>query len=201
MSTLRDQLFAQFASEALIQLTNEYKQKYEPKKGDRFNIKGITYEIGPPRVQGESIEFEISSKIPQDELPHRMDTKRYFKAIEKLVLSDKKKPVTVDMENIIRETREEERKERDYVKLAYRYERGELYAEDDIMKEAEALSRDSGAVEIPAVPGAHTLVSRLILSAIRNSIYQGAKVNVESLVKANEQVRSQLRKEHGKAKK
>ncbi|MFQ6111521.1 MAG: hypothetical protein ACE5LX_05760 [Nitrospinota bacterium] len=197
---MRDQLFERFASEALIQLTEEYKKKYEPKKGDRFNIKGITYEIGPPKIQGSSIEFEISSKIPQDELPPRTDTKKYFKAIEKLILADKKKPVKVDMENIIRETREEERKERDYVKLTYRYEGAELYDEGEIMKEVEALERNPKAAEIPAVPGAHTLASRLILLSIRNSIHKGAKANVESLVKANEQVREQLRKDRGKAK-
>ncbi len=201
MVTLRDQLFEQFASEALVQLTDEYKGKYEPKKGDRFNIKGITYEIGPPKVQGRAIEFEISSKIPQDELPPRADTKKFFKSIEKVILSDKKKPVKVDMENIIRETREEERKERDYVKLTYRYEGQELYIEKDIMKEVDAFGQGTDAAEIPVVPGAHTVASRLILKAIRNSIYRGGRANVESLVKANEQVRGQLRKERGKARK
>ncbi|MFQ5895167.1 MAG: hypothetical protein ACE5JJ_05055 [Nitrospinota bacterium] len=200
MATLQEQLFTQFAAQALDGLTEEYKKRYGAKKGDRFHIKGITYEIGPPRAKERYIEFEVSSKIPGEELPPKVDNARYFKRIEKLCRAASKKPHRVDMENIVRETRDEARKERDYVKLTYRYTEDELYDNQAILRQVEALARDPKKSPPPPIPGATTLAGRLILQAVHDATFKLAKENVETLIKVNQEVRARFRKQD-KAKK
>ena len=87
-----------------------------------------------------AIRFEISSKIPGEELPESYDHAKYFKQIEKRNTSSKK-PVSADMENIVRETRDQERKERDYVKLTYQYVENELYDDKDMSSRTSRISR------------------------------------------------------------
>ena len=53
------------------------------------------------------------------------------------------------MENIVRETRDQERKERDYVKLTYQYEENELYDDQDILKDIEEITKGSSGKEAP----------------------------------------------------
>lgn len=194
MATLQEQLFTQFAAQALDELTEEYKKKYEMKKGDRFNIKGITYEIGPPRARERCVEFEISSKIPGEEFPPKMDNAQYFKQIEKICRAAGKKPHQVDMENIVRETREEARKERDYVRLTYRYGQDDLYDNKAILKRMQEITKDPKKSPPPPIPGATTLAGRLILQSVHDSMFRLAKENVETLVRANEEVRERIRK-------
>ena len=81
MSSLQSQLFVETASVTLSRLTKDLQNRYEPKKGDRFNVEGITYEIGPPKFvdTDKAIRFEISSKIPGEELPESYDHAKYFK--------------------------------------------------------------------------------------------------------------------------
>src|SRR5262245_48476347 len=59
MSNFRQQLFHQFASQGLATSIDAFKTQYQPKKENRFNIDGITYEIGPARLNGDTITFEI----------------------------------------------------------------------------------------------------------------------------------------------
>ena len=68
MPTLKGLLFNQFATEGLSALVEEMQSKYTAKKGRRFNHDNITYEISRPTLNGNTIEFEISSKIPEDEI-------------------------------------------------------------------------------------------------------------------------------------
>ena len=202
MSSLQAQLFVETASVTLNRLTKDLQKQFEPKKGDRFNVQGITYEIGPPKFMDSdrAIRFEISSKIPGEELPASYDHTKYFKQIEKRNKSAKK-PVSADMENIVRETRDQERKERDYVKLTYQYEENELYDDKDILKDIEAFSKGANDKEMPPkVPGVTTLAGRLILERVQSSLYDVAKDNVESLIDANAKVRAELKKS-AKAKK
>ena len=194
MATLQEQLFIQVASRSLNQLAKSLQKKYEPKKGDRFSVKGITYEIGPPKYIDDGIRFEISSMIPGEELPSGYNESKYFKEIEKACKGSEKKPASTDMENIVRETRDQERKERDYVKLSYLYGRDELYNEKEIIKEVEGYSKDPGKEQPPPVPGANTLAARLILIRLEESLFEGAGKNIEDLIKANDSVRSGLKK-------
>ena len=196
MSSLQSQLFMEIASVTLNRLTKDLQKKFEPKKGDRFNVEGITYEIGPPKFvdADKAIRFEISSKIPGEELPESYDHSKYFQLIEKRNGSVKK-PVSADMENIVRETRDQERKERDYVKLTYQYEENELYDDQDILKDIEEITKGSSGKEAPPkVPGVTTLAGRLILERVQSSLYEVAKGNVESLIDANAKVRAELKK-------
>ena len=195
MATLQEQLFVQVATRSLNNLARNLQKKYEPKKGDRFSVKGITYEFGPPKYVDDGIRFEISSKIPGDEFPVDYNQTRYFEEIEKVCQDYEKKPSSSDMENIIRETRDQERKERDYVKLAYQYSKGELYDESEIVKEVEDYAKNPGKELPPAVSGANTLAARLILSKLENSILVCAEKNIEALIKANDTVRSKLKKQ------
>lgn len=202
MSSLQSQLFVQTASVTLNRLTKDLQKEFEPKKGDRFNVEGITYEIGPPKFvdSDRAIRFEISSKIPGEELPESCDHAKYFQQIEKRNASAKK-PVSADMENIVRETRDQERKERDYVKLTYQYEENELYDDKDILKDIEVFSKGAKDKEMPPkVPGVTTLAGRLILERVQSSLYDVAKENVESLIDANAKVRAELKKSAKKKK-
>lgn len=196
MSSLQSQIFVRTASASLSRLTKDLQERYEPKKGDRFNVEGITYEIGPPKFVAEdrAIRFEISSKIPGEELPDSCDHAKYFKRIERRNASPKK-PVSADMENIVRETRDQERKERDYVKLTYQYGEEELYDDGEALRGIEEIAKGAGGKEAPPrVPGVTTLAGRLIVQQVQSSLYEAARANVESLIAANEKVRSELKK-------
>ena len=65
MGSLKDQLFQQYAAAGLNRLLAAYRKQYLPKKGDRFNYNGITYEIGPPKVSNGTIE---SGRMRRDPL-------------------------------------------------------------------------------------------------------------------------------------
>ena len=194
MATLQEQLFVQVATRSLNNLARNFQKKYEPKKGDRFSAKGITYEIGPPKYVDDGIRFEISSKIPGDEFPADYNQAKYFEEIEKVCRKSEKKPSSSDMENIVRETRDQERKERDYVKLAYQYSKNELYDEREIVEEVEDYAKNPGKELPPVVSGANTLAARLILSKLEGSVFGCAEKNIEDLIKANDTVRSELKK-------
>jgi hypothetical protein len=198
MASLQEQLFIQAAVQSLNNLARGLQRKYEHKKGDRFSAKGITYEIGPPRYADDGIQFEISSKIPDEELAMGYNETRYFQEIKKISQNFKKKPLSGDMENIIRETRDQERKERDYVKLTYQYFKDELFDEDEIIREVEDYSKNPNKEKPPAIPGANTLASRLILNRLEGTLLEEAEKNIEDLIQANDAVRLELRKLKGK---
>ncbi|HEY7496830.1 MAG TPA: hypothetical protein VIH59_37710, partial [Candidatus Tectomicrobia bacterium] len=101
MANFRQQLFQEFASKGIAASIEAFNTKYQPKKDSRFNIDGITYEIGPARLNEDHIEFEISSKIPQDELTDRADFDSYFSAIKDRLENDTKRPTDIGMDNIV----------------------------------------------------------------------------------------------------
>ena len=194
MGSLQEQLFTKIASQTLVSLSKDLQKKYEPKKGDRFNYRAITYEIGPPKFTGEGISFEISSKIPESELPDGYKKESFFKEIKKICGKSKKKPLSTDMENIVRETKEQERKERDYVKLTYEYVNSELYSDKEVMLEVKEYSKNSQKQKIDFLPGVNTLAAHLILEKVQKNLYDFALENVNSLVSANTTVRAELKK-------
>lgn len=195
MGSLQEQLFVQAASRSLNHLAKELQKKFEPKKGDRFSVSGITYEIGPPKYVDNCIRFEISSKIPAEEFPEGYSHSEFFGRIEEVCKNTEgKKPASSDMENIVRETREQERKERDYVKLTYTYGKDELYNENDIFREVEEFAKMPGQEPPPRVPGANTIAARFILNRIERALFEAAEKNVQDLIRANDTVRSELKK-------
>jgi hypothetical protein len=193
MANFKQQFFLQFASLGLTDLIAEYRTRYEPKKGDRFNVEGITYEIGPAKITSQGIEFEISSKIPQDEFPNRTDMVKYFEAVKALMLQTEQRPLSIDMENIVREISEEETKERDYVKLRYCFAEEALYSDDMVNTELKQLREEPRTLQLPEIPGVNTLAGRVVLSLLKRNIQRSTRDIMDRLIHANEQTRQRLR--------
>jgi hypothetical protein len=191
MSTFRQQLFHQFATKGLSQSIENFKAQHQPKKENRFHIDGITYEIGPARLNGDAIEFEISSKIPQDELSDREDLTTYFEAIKDFLAQDAKHPLDIDMDNIVQDAGEET-KERDYVRLQYRYAFQEMYSDAAVAAELAKLQQDPKARQVPEITNVNTLAGRIVLLCVEDFMQQETTVRMQRLVDANQEVRQAL---------
>src|SRR5919108_5849277 len=193
MANFKQQFFLQFVSLGLSELIADYRNRYEPKKGDRFNVEGITYEIGPATMTQQGIEFEVSSKIPQDELPSKADMMQYFEAVRALMQRSGRMPLSIDMENIIREISEEETKERDYVKLRYCLAEHTLYNDAMVNAELKRLQEQPEAVVLPDIPGVNTVAGRMVLNLLKHNVQRQAKAIMDELIRANGETRQQVR--------
>jgi hypothetical protein len=194
MSNFRQQLFHQFASQGLVTSIEAFKTEHQPKKENRFNVDGITYEIGPARLDGDSISFEISSKIPQDELEEREDFLSYFTAIQEFLKQDTKQPTAVDMENIVQDVGGEETKERDYVRLGYRYDFHEMYSDTAVGAVLARVQQDPEARPIPEITNVNTLAGRAVLLCVEDFMQQETTLRMQRLVEANTVVRQTIGK-------
>ncbi len=189
MSNFRQQLFQQFASQGITTSIAHFQAKYQPKKENRFNVDGITYETSPARLNAHGIEFEISSKIPQDELVDRDDLESYFSAIKALVEQDEKRPEAIDMENIVHEIGGEDVKERDYVRLRYSYGFEEMCSNEAVSAELARVQQDPAARPLPEVPNVNTVAGKVALLCIEDFFRDEATARMERLIAANQQVR------------
>ncbi|MEE8302164.1 MAG: hypothetical protein V3S24_06995 [Candidatus Tectomicrobia bacterium] len=189
MSNFRKQLFHEFAAKGISTSVGLFKDKHQPKKESRFNVDGITYEIGPARLQEDHIEFEISSKIPQDELKDRSDFERYFSDIKGVLASDSKQPEEIGMDNIVHDLGSEEAKERDYVRLLYCFQFDDMYDPETLSTELERLQKDPSARELPDIPNVNTVAGRLLLLCVEDFVHQEATHLMDRLIEANQQVR------------
>lgn len=194
MSNFRQQLFHQFASQGLATSIDAFKTQYQPKKENRFNIDGITYEIGPARLDGDSITFEISSKIPQDELDDREDFDTYFSAIQDFLKQDAKQPTAIDMESIVQEVGGEETKERDYVRLRYSYLFNEMYSDAAVAAAMARFQQDPVAHAVPDIANVNTLAGRVVLVCVKDFMQQEATTRMQRLIEANQEVRQSFGK-------
>ena len=192
MATLKNILFTRYAGKALESLVIEMQKKYNEKKGRRFNYDNITYEISRAKVVDESIQFEISSKIPQDELKGDGHMKNYFKEIKKIVTSLKLKPFSVEMENILLDTNKNTEKERDYVKLLYRYPLDDLYNDKEILEKIKTLDSEAGKKFLLEIKGALTPQGSIALYLVLESTKSFAQKNIEQLIDANKQVKAKM---------
>lgn len=190
---IREQLFLQFAGKGLNQVLNELIKQYQPKKGHRFNAYDTTYEIGLPTINEKGIIFEISSKIPQDKLSNKSGLKVYFNAVKKIMGKEKIKPISIEMENIVHSSNKME-KSRDYVKLTYLCSFKTLYNEKEIEKEILSLSKNKDSLKkIPRIAGIVTIGGRLVLLSIKDNVYKNCKMHIQSLIKANREVKRELK--------
>ena len=192
MSSLKGLLFTQYANDGLSALIAELQKKYKPKKGRRFNHGNITYEIGRSALKKDALEFEISSKISQDELKDSKDMQAYFDKIMKIIKKDSKKPVSSEMENIVWDSKKETEKERDYVKLLFQYSLNELYDDAEVDKRYEAYSRGEWKGDLPEVPGIYTPQGKLALALVRETMQNLGRERVEKLIEANKAVKASL---------
>ena len=192
MPTLKGLLFTQYASEGLSALVEEMQSKYSTKKGRRFNHENITYEISRPSLKDNAIEFEVSSKIPEDELKNSKQLQSFFQQIKKVLDKGKHKPVSVEMENIIWDSRKETEKKRDYVKLKYQCPLDDLFDNDLVAKKSDAI----GGKDDPSVPNtssAFTPAGRVVLSVVRDSMQDFGRDSLVKLIDANKKVKRALK--------
>ncbi len=188
MSSLKGLLFSQFASDGLNGLIEEMQSKYAPKKGRRFHHQNITYEISRPALKDNHVEFEISSKIPEDELKDATKMKTYFEGIEKILSKGENQPDSIKMENIVWDSKMETEKERDYVKLVYKFPLDDLFDTQEVMKKYEG-----GNPEAPAKPrGAFTPQGNMVLHMVQEKVHAKGRESLARLIEANDKVRSTL---------
>ena len=189
MSGFRQQLFHQFVANGVTRCIESFKTQYEAKRENRFHLDGITYEVSDPAITGDAIELEISSKIPQDDLA-RDEFTNYFTAIEEFLANDVKRPEEMDMENIVQQEADgESTKERDYVRLRYRYGFEEMYDDDTVAERLAEVQKDPEAFALPEIPNVNTLAGRVVLSCVEDFMQKEAMQRMERLIEANQEVR------------
>lgn len=191
MATLKQILFRKYTDQGLDIVIEEMKEKYDKKKGRRFNYDNITYEVSRGGVVDENMQFEISSKIPQDELKDNKDMKKYFTEIKKLASKFKNKPASVEMENIVLGAHKNTEKERDYVKLLYSYPLNDLYSDKEILKKTKEMSQQTeGEKPTSKEMAALTQQGNLALQLVQESAQSLARQNIEDLISANKKART-----------
>ena len=193
MPTLKGLLFNQFAAEGLSALVEEMQSSYTTKKGRRFNHNNITYEISRPALKGNTIEFEISSKIPEDEIktPKAMET--YFDQMKKTISKGKNKPKSIERENIVWDFKKETEKKRDYVKLLYSYPLDDLFDNKVVAKRHEKVVSGQADPITPDSSSAFTTAGRVVLGVVRETIQQLGKDSLTELMEVNKKVKASLK--------
>jgi hypothetical protein len=192
MSSLKGLLFSQYAGEGLNNLIEEMQKKYKPKKGRRFNHNNITYEISRPALKENCIEFEISSKIPEDELENAELTKVYFEKIKKIISKQKVKPTSIEMENIVWDSRKDTEKQREYVKLLYQYPLNQLFDNDTIKKKLEENGGEVRWEKLPKTASTFTQQGKFVLQMVCDTIQDVGREHIDNLVNANKAVRTEI---------
>ena len=192
MPTLKGLLFNQYATEGLSALIEEMQSKYTAKKGRRFNHDNITYEISRPALNGNDIKFEISSKIPEDEIKNPKEMQSYFQQIKKVLGKGKNKPASIEMENIVWDSRKETEKKRDYVKLQYRCPLDDLFDNKVVAKRHEQVMSGQ-APSITDSPSAFTKAGSVVLVVVRETMHQFGKESLVKLMDANKQIKASLK--------
>ena len=201
MVNFRQQLFQEFATKGITASVEAFQTKYQPKKESRFNVEGITYEIGPARLYEDNIEFEISSKIPQEELEDRDDFEIYFAAIKKVLEKDSKQPEEIDMDSIVHDVGGEETKERDYVRLRYRYRFDDMYSNEGIAQEVAKWQKNPASRALPEIPNVNTMAGRVLLVCVEDFVREESATRMERLITANQEVREDFTSRSGAKKK
>ena len=193
MPTLKGLLFSQYAAEGLSALIEEMQSSYTSKKGRRFNNDNITYEISRPALKGNAIEFEISSKIPEDELKTPKEMQSYFDQMKKNLAKSKNKPESIERENIVWDSKKETEKKRDYVKLQYRFPLDDLFDDKVVAKRHEKIMSGEVDPSMPDSSSAFTKAGNVVLGIVRETMQQRGKENLLELMEVNKKVKASLK--------
>ena len=193
MPTLKGLLFNQYAAEGLSALVEEMQSSYTAKKGRRFNNDNITYEISRPALKGNAIEFEISSKIPEDELKTPKEMQSYFDQMKKNLAKSKNKPESIERENIVWDSKKETEKKRDYVKLQYRFPLDDLFDDKVVVKRQEKVMSGEVDSSMPDSSSAFTKAGNIVLGIVRETMQQRGKENLLELMEVNKKVKASLK--------
>lgn len=183
-------LTGKYASRGRSRIIDEYKEKYTSKKGDRFFVDGITYEIGQILQENDEMEIEISSKIPVDEISEK-NKEKYFKSIKKELSRQEFPPYYIVMEDIVKKIGEREVKKRDYIRLKYRAKTNYFYDEKAILEESERIVREQDDETIPFIPEANSIPGKLVLAAIEEKFHIFVKDKMTRMIQANLEAKSQ----------
>ena len=193
MPTLKGLLFSQYAAEGLSALVEEMQSSYTSKKGRRFNNDNITYEISRPALKGNAIEFEISSKIPEDELKTPKEMQSYFDQMKKNLAKSKNKPESIERENIVWDSKKETEKKRDYVKLQYRFPLDDLFDDKVVVKRQEKVMSGEVDPSMPDSSSAFTKAGNVVLGIVRETMQKRGKDNLLELMEVNKKVKASLK--------
>ena len=193
MPTLKGLLFNQYAAEGLSLLVEELQSKYTAKKGRRFNHNNVTYEISRSSLNQGAIEYEISSKIPEDEIKNPKEMQAYFQQIKKILSKGKLKPDSVEMENIVWDSKKETEKKRDYVKLLYKFSLDELFDDQVVAENHKNIMAGQADPKVPQSSSAFTMAGNVVLATVRDTIQNIGRDNVNSLIEANKDVKAGLK--------
>ena len=193
MPTLKGLLFNQYAAEGLSLLVEELQSKYTAKKGRRFNHNNVTYEISRSSLNQGAIEYEISSKIPEDEIKNPKEMQAYFQQIKKILSKGKLKPESVEMENIVWDSKKETEKKRDYVKLLYKFSLDDLFDDQVVSENHKNIMAGQADPKVPQSSRAFTMAGNVVLATVRDTIQNIGRDNVNSLIEANKDVKTGLK--------
>ena len=193
MPTMKRLLFNQFAAEGLNSLVEEMQSKYTTKKGRRFNHNNVTYEVSRPSLNDGAIEYEISSKIPEDEIKGTKKMQDYFQKIKKILSKGKPKPESIEMENIVWDSKKNTEKKRDYVKLLYKLPLDDLFDDKVVAKRHENILAGNKEADVPHSASAFTMAGNVVLADVRDTMQNIGRKNVDNLIDANKQVKTALK--------
>ena len=193
MPTMKGLLFNQFAAEGLNSLVEEMQSKYTTKKGRRFNHNNVTYEVSRPSLNDGAIEYEISSKIPEDEIKGTKEMQAYFQQIKKILSKGKSKPESIEMENIVWDSKKNTEKKRDYVKLLYKLALDDLFDDKVVAKRHESILAGNKEDDVPHSTSAFTMAGNVVLADVRNTIQNIGRANLDNLIDANKQIKTALK--------
>ena len=193
MPTMKGLLFNQFAAEGLNSLVEEMQSKYTTKKGRRFNHNNVTYEVSRPSLNDGAIEYEISSKIPEDEIKGAKKMQDYFQKIKKILSKGKSKPESIEMENIVWDSKKNTEKKRDYVKLLYKLPLDDLFNDKVVVKRHENILAGNKESDIPNSASAFTMAGNLVLADVRDTMHNIGRHSVDNLIDANKQVKTKFK--------
>ena len=193
MPTLKGLLFNQFAGEGLNSLVEEMQSKYTAKKGRRFNHNNVTYEVSRPVLHEGNIEYEISSKIPEDEIKTPKEMLAYFQQIKKVLAKGKFKPESMEMENIVWDSKKETEKKRDYVKLLYKFPLDALFDNKEVEKRHNKIREGHKDPDVRHSESAFTKAGNIVLASVRDTIKSIGRDNVNDLIDANQKVKAAMK--------
>jgi hypothetical protein len=182
-------LIDKYASKGRSRIIREFKEKYLSKKGDRFFVDGITYEIGQLFQEKDEMEMEISSKIPVDEITEK-NKEKFFDMVEGKLQKQKSPPYYIGMDDIVKKIGEREIKKRDYIRLKYRIKVDDFHDDKAIIKEAGRIAREQDMEKIPPVLEVSSIPGKLVLAAVEEGFYLFIRDKVNEMVKANQEAKN-----------
>ena len=193
MSTLKGLLFNQFAAEGLTSLVEEMQSKYTAKKGRRFNYNNVTYEVSRPTLSEGTIEYEISSKIPENEVKTPKQMQAFFQQVKKFVSKGKFKPESMEMEDKVWDDKNDTEKKRDYVKLLYKLHLDDLFDDEQVAKRYKNIQEGGKDPDVPHSASAFTKAGNVVLADVRDTMKNIARDNINSLIDANKKTKEALK--------